>query len=146
MYKVGELSLVYVREPEENLIKITSSEDAYNFLKTIYDERFVEHREFAYIIIIDKKNTVIGFSKISEGGVSGTIIDPKIIFQTALLKNASRFVITHNHPSGNLTPSKEDDFITEKIKKGSEILDINMMDHIIYTKNGYYSYADNDNL
>ncbi len=93
-------------------------------------------------MLLNKANKVLGTCTITSGTVSGTIADPKLVFATALKANASGIIIAHNHPSGNLKPSKADELITAKIKSGSQYLDINVMDHLIITKEGYYSFAD----
>jgi DNA repair protein RadC len=79
---------------------------------------------------------------ISSGGISGTVLDTRVIFQGALLANASSLIIFHNHPSSNLKPSKADKDITNKIKKAGELLDIILLDHLIITEHSYYSFAD----
>lgn len=102
--------------------------------------------ECFYILILNRANEAIGVKQISQGGVSGTVADPKVIFQSALKANASAIILSHNHPSGNLTPSSEDLKLTKKLKEGGKLLDISILDHIIYSTEGYYSLADEGNI
>ena len=102
----------------------------------------MEHVEEMYMILLNTANKSLGYSKVSTGGVSGTIVDIKIIFQIALMGNASSFIIAHNHPSGNLKPSNADLILTRKIKEAGEIMEIKLLDHLILTKEGFMSMAD----
>jgi DNA repair protein RadC len=85
---------------------------------------------------------VLGIFEVSSGGVTGTVADPKLIFVAALKANACAIVISHNHPSGNLKPSQQDEQLTQKINQAGKFLDIKLLDHIIVTSEGYYSFAD----
>lgn len=102
----------------------------------------IEHIEEMYIILLNNANKSLGYSKISSGGTKGTLVDIKIIFQIALMGNASAFIIAHNHPSGNLKPSNSDVTLTKKIKAAGEIMDIKLLDHLILTKEGFMSMVD----
>ena len=126
--------------------KVTCSRQAYEYLSSLYDPGQIEHIELFYILLLNRNNNILGAHLLSMGGVAGTVVDPKIIFQTAILANASALVLCHNHPSGNLTPSTQDVDITLKVKAGAKFLDISIADHIIITKEGYYSFADNGHL
>ena len=95
-----------------------------------------------WIILLNRANVVIKKTLISTGGVSGTLVDAKIIFSKALEELASAVILVHNHPSGNLQPSQADKTLTSKIKKAGEVLEIQVLDHIIFTNEGYYSFAD----
>ena len=85
----------------------------------------------------------MGYAQISSGGLTGTVCDPKIIFQYALQTNASGIILAHNHPSGNLQPSQADIQITEKVREAGKLLDIALLDHLILTGEGFYSLTDN---
>ncbi len=87
-------------------------------------------------------NKVLGVCKISIGGLAGTVTDPKKIFQTALKANAASVILCHNHPSGNLKPSKSDIEITKKCVEAGNFLDLKVLDHVIVTRDGYFSFAD----
>lgn len=121
--------------------KISCSKDIFDMLEADFQDLKVE--EF-WIILLDRSLHVISKHIISQGGVSGTVVDPKTIFKLALSNLASCVVLAHNHPSGNLKPSKEDLRITEKLVNAGKFLDISITDHVIMTDNGYYSFCDND--
>ena len=143
LLNVSEVEITYkTKINKKDRKKITSSKDAYNLLKQVYNNDTVEYVESFYILILNRANEAIGVKQISQGGVSGTVADPKVIFQTALKANASAIILSHNHPSGNLTPSSADINLTKKLNKGGKLLDISIHDHIIYTSEGYYSMAD----
>ncbi len=123
--------------------KITQSKDVFElFQPTIGD---LPHEEF-WILLLNRSNRIIEKIKISQGGVSGTVIDVKIILKHAVEKLASSIILCHNHPSGNKTPSSADDAITNKLKNGAELLDIQVIDHIIVADVEYFSYADEGKL
>lgn len=139
-HAVGEVSLIYTRKHITiPFSKITSPEEAYSAFKFIFDRRTMEHKESVYAMYLDRANKVLGFAQISTGGVAGSVVDPKIVFQYALLLNASGLILAHNHPSGNLKPSKSDINLTEKIRKGAKLLDIDLLDHLIITSEDYCS-------
>lgn len=119
--------------------KITSSADAYEIMKP--DLLDLKHEEF-WIILLNRGNRVIGKQIISSGGVSGTVADPKIIFKTALSLLASSIILVHNHPSGNLNPSQKDLDLTKKMKAAGQVLEIPVLDHIIFADQGYLSFLD----
>ena len=125
--------------------KITNSDTAANILRSIWSEN-IEYKEEMYLLLLNRQNAVLGYTKISEGGASGTFCDPKMIFQPALLAHASSIILSHNHPSGNKTPSQSDIELTKKIKQGGELLEIKLLDHIILTPESYYSLADEGNM
>ena len=126
--------------------KISSSKDAYQVLMNAYDQDKIEMREEFIIILMNRANKVLGWVQVSEGGVSGTVVDSKIIFGIALQMQASAIILSHNHPSGNLKPSEADYTTTKKLKKAGEIMDIPILDHLICTTEGYTSMADEGTL
>ena len=93
-------------------------------------------------MLLNRANRVIGISDISTGGVSGTVADPKVIFGIALKANASSIILAHNYPSGNLNPSQPDVSLTNRLKQAGKILQLSVLDHLIITRDGYYSFAD----
>ncbi len=122
--------------------KILRSSDIYDLLKEGWSER-IEYIEEFVLLVLDRSNRVTGKVVISMGGVTGTVVDPKVIFQYALLSNACAIVIAHNHPSGNLNPSQADINLTKKINEAARFHEIVLLDHLIMTNdNGYYSFAD----
>ena len=123
--------------------KITSSASAYEILKANWDEGRLELQEEFKVLLLNRANDVLGIYNMSMGSVSGTVVDVRLLFAVALKCNASGILISHNHPSGNLNPSEADKEITKKIKQASDIFDIKMIDHIIITHLGYFSFLDN---
>lgn len=126
-------------EPEAKP-KITSSKDAFELLRG--DLMDLPKEEF-WVLLLNRANRVITKRRISEGGVSGTVADPKIIFKLALEELASGVIVAHNHPSGNLSASQQDIDLTRKLKEGGKLLEIQLLDHIIVAGTRYYSFADN---
>lgn len=119
--------------------KITSSQDAYQALLPKLQDLSTE--EF-WILLLNRQNEIIELKQVSQGGVAGTVVDPKVIFKIALQALASGIILSHNHPSGNLKPSKADLDITKKLKTAGQSLEINVLDHLIISEQGYYSFAD----
>lgn len=118
---------------------VTSSHDIALFLqKKLRDHR---HEVFA-VLFLNRANKVNHFEIISEGGITGTVADPRIILKKALEENAVSIILCHNHPSGSLKPSKADEQLTYKIKEAANFLDIRVLDHIIVSDDGYFSFAD----
>jgi DNA repair protein RadC len=134
------------RKAKENPIEkpvIKSSIDAYNHMR--YDLENLDHEQF-WILLLNKGNKIIESINISKGGVSATVVDPKLIFSFALEQKASGIILFHNHPSGNISPSESDIIFTEKLRKGAKLLEINIIDHIIIGQNTYFSFADEQKL
>jgi DNA repair protein RadC len=138
---VGALELGRRKKNTESEKKaiIKCSEDAYNVIRPHLED--LKHEEF-WILILNRRNQVLKKQHISSGGVSGTVADPKIIFHAALQELASSVLLVHNHPSGNRKPSQADINLTKNLKKAGEVLEIPVVDHIIYTDDGYSSFAD----
>lgn len=118
---------------------INSSRDAYNIMRRHLID--LNHEEF-WIILIGRSQKVLSKELVSKGGLSATVADPKIIFYMALQQQASGIILVHNHPSGNLKPSHQDIDLTKKISAAGRMLEINVLDHLIITDNGYYSFGD----
>ena len=129
------------RRAEETLElkKITSSKAVFEIMQPIIGE--LPHEEF-WVLYLNNSNKVIYKSQLSKGGITGTVVDVRLIFKTALENNATSIILTHNHPSGKLQASDADTAITKKLKLAGEQLDIKVLDHIIITENGYYSFQD----
>lgn len=127
-----------VERPE--CVKITGSQDAFKLMTPVVGDLI--HEEF-WIILMNRSNRCIRKQKISQGGISGTVIDIRLILKYAVELLASSMIICHNHPSGNLQPSEADNKITKKIMESAKIMDIQLLDHIIIADNSYFSYADN---
>jgi len=119
---------------------IKSSRDVYMEMYPTYVDK--QHEEF-WVLYLNRKNKIIGRRDIGKGGISSTTVDPKIIFKIALQLAASSIILTHNHPSGTVSPSQEDIQLTNKIKNAAGFLDISLLDHLIFAGKDFYSFADN---
>ena len=122
---------------------VLSSRDIANYLQAQF--QYKKHEIFA-VVFLNRGNKINHFEIISEGGMTGTVADPRIILRKALEHDAVSIVLCHNHPSGNLKPSRQDEDLTQKIKQASAYFDITVLDHIIVSNEGYYSFADEGNL
>ena len=122
--------------------KITSSLVCYEILKRNWNNSTIEYKEDFNILLLNRANNVLGIHQISTGGQAGTVVDPKMIFSVALKAGAASIILSHNHPSGNLNPSEQDRSITRRLVECGELLDISILDHVIVTKNGYFSFSD----
>lgn len=120
-------------------VRITSSNDIYQLIKP---ELMDLQREEFWVMLLNRANRLIKKQQISSGGISGTVADPKIIFKAALDQYASSIILVHNHPSGNLKPSTADLNLTKKMKEAGNLLEIPVLDHIIFSDEGYLSFAD----
>lgn len=121
--------------------KIIKPLDAYNILKEIYNNDFYD-LEKAYVLFLSRDNHLIDSILISIGGLTGTVIDSKKVFREALIRKACSVILCHNHPSGRCLPSESDKTLTKKMKLAGDAIDIQLVDHIIITGNGYYSFGD----
>jgi len=118
---------------------ITSSTDVANYLQTLLKD--YKHEVFA-VLFLNRSNKINHFQIISEGGITGTVADPRIVLKKALEEDAVSIILCHNHPSGSLKPSKADEELTYKIKEAAKYFDIKVLDHLIVSDDGYYSFAD----
>lgn len=119
--------------------KVTCSKDAYDYISPKIAD--LPHEEF-WILLLNRANKIIGEKRISEGSLSSSIADPKKVFKMALEQSVSAIILSHNHPSGNRKPSKEDIRLTKKLVEGGKILEIAVLDHIIVANQTYFSFAD----
>lgn len=138
---VGEMSLNY-KTKDKPKIKILRSADAYEYCKMFWPDD-IEYRESFYVLALNRASNIIAWIEISKGGTTGTVADKKMIFQSLLMSNADRFIIMHNHPSGQLKPSEQDIKLSKDINMGSKYLELTMLDSIIITTESFYSMADN---
>lgn len=145
--KKNTISEIQVSYSNENkcTVKITGSDTAFEILKACWNSGTIELQEEFKIILLNRSNHVLGIYPVSKGGISGTLVDPKLVFSVALKCNASSIILAHNHPSGNLKPSRADELLTQKLIKAGIYLDIKVLDHLIITPKGYFSFLD-DNL
>lgn len=138
-----EITIKYKGTKKTELRKLTNSRETYEVCKLLYNENTIDWAEEMILICLNRANKVIGYYKVSQGGTTGTVCDPKIVFTIALnCAGTTSIILSHNHPSGNTEPSSADKQITEKIKNAGRMLDINVLDHIIVTDESYYSFAD----
>lgn len=145
-YRIPKVKLSYVSDGIANKPKIISSIDTTNHFRNDYEPGMIEYRESFKVMYLNRANKIIGICTISEGGTDATVVDKKIVFTGALLANASSIIVCHNHPSGNILPSFQDDKLTKEIKSGCDTLGLKLLDHIILTHDNSYSYADNCRL
>jgi DNA repair protein RadC len=122
---------------------LRSSKDAFEIIKMHIGDI---HYEQFLVIMLNQSNKIIRVVSISEGGVTGTVVDPKKIFKLAIDNNATGLVLGHNHPSGNIQPSEQDNKLTSKLAAAGKLLDINVLDHIIVGEEDYYSFADDGRM
>jgi DNA repair protein RadC len=123
----------------EDTPKIQSSRDIFNEIQPLFADLI--HEEF-WTVLLNRSNKIIDKIKISQGGISGTITDIRLILKYAIERSASAIILCHNHPSGNLRPSDSDLSITEKIKESGKLMEINILDHLIVSDSKYLSFAD----
>ena len=123
-------------------VKINGSQDSADYIRQFY-EGDIEIFESFFILLLNRQNKTIGYAKISQGGVTGTVVDAKIVIKYIVDTLASAVILCHNHPSGNLKPSTDDINLTEKLVKAVKLVDSQVLDHIILTSDNFYSFADN---
>jgi DNA repair protein RadC len=143
LYQVTEVELIYkskVKASERP--KITRSCEVYEVFKSCWDLNKIELQEQFKVMFLNRANKVLCIYEVGTGGITGTVADLRLIFAAALKANACCVVLSHNHPSGNLQPSKADLDLTSKIKAAGDILDIKVIDHLIVCMEGYLSFAD----
>ncbi len=142
--QISEVKLTYVSKVKSEMrINVSSSREAYRALFSSWDLQTIEHIEEFKVLLLNRANKVLGIATVSKGGITGTVIDVRIILQYALKANACSIIVAHNHPSGNLEPSNADIQITKKIKEAAKLMDISLLDHLVITiGEKYYSMAD----
>lgn len=138
-----ELGLRRVSEPNEKIDIINSSKKAYEYMQRYFKGLQVEH---FVVLFLNRAMKPIKLEKISEGGLNATVVDIRLIGKMALMNLASAVILAHNHPSGNLNPSESDFLLTQKIKNGLQLIDVQISDHLVIGENEYYSFSDNGNL
>jgi DNA repair protein RadC len=126
--------------------QITNTRDAAAAFRPHFPPGQLQYREFAFAAYFSADNRVLGVQKLSEGGTASSIIDMKVLFAGALLCGAQSLMLCHNHPSGQLKPSKADLTVTKKAKEAGKLLDIEVLDHIIITATSYYSFLENGEI
>lgn len=139
--QVAEIQVSYSTRQTPK-VKITSSDDAYKVLMSVWNNDTIELQEEFKILLLNRRNQALGIYPLSKGGITGTVVDLRLIFAVALKCNATGIIFSHNHPSGNLKPSDSDISLTKTAKKWGDLIDIKILDHLIISKNGYFSFSN----
>lgn len=144
---VAEIKLSYTANVKSSLRpKVESSRQVYEVFANNWDKDRIEFVEDFKVMLLSRANRVLGIVIISSGGTAGTVVDVKLVFAAAIKANSSSIILAHNHPSGNLRPSEQDRRLTQRMKQAGTIMDIPVLDHMIITAEGYYSFADEGEL
>ncbi|MFA6261087.1 MAG: JAB domain-containing protein [Bacteroidia bacterium] len=142
---IPQIKISVAFEPQtlkRDLVQVLNSKDCHTVLMQCFDPSTINWKEEFHMLCLNRNNKVVGYYKVSEGGCSGTVVDSKVIFTTALNTGAHSIVLAHNHPSGNMKPSSADLAITKKLKDAGNLLEIMVMDHLIISDSEYFSFAD----
>jgi len=139
--KISEIKVIYSNKNKET-VHVNSSESAYRVFKEHWNPDTIELQECFKVLYLNRANIVLGIVHHSVGGVTGTVVDVKLVIGTALKVVASGIIIAHNHPSANLRASEADKALTNKMKEAAKLFDIQLLDHLIITKEDYTSFAD----
>ena len=143
MEKISEIEIVYKSTVKKSdRFKVTNSKDAFNVILSLWNKDNIELLEEFKVLFLNRANEALGIHTLSKGGISGTVVDIRLLFAIALKSAASSIILVHNHPSGNLNPSQADIQLFNKIKEASRFLDINVLDNLIICKDDYYSCND----
>lgn len=146
-YKVAEIELVYRSKVKANdRVKVVTAHEAYRVFMRHWDDNKIDLVEQVKMILLDTANRCLGIVDIGLGGMDLCIVDPRIVFAAALKGKASGIILAHNHPSGNLKPSRSDTMLTNKLVEAGKLLDLRLLDHLIVTSEGYYSFGNDGTL
>lgn len=141
-YKTNLNELTLKRNPTDfKRVKIRSSQDSAEYIRNFYSDDLTIFESF-FLLLLNHQNNTIGYAKISQGGICGTVVDVRIVCKYAIESLSTRVILCHNHPGGSLQPSGADKAITSKIKQALTLFDVEVLDHIILTENSYFSFAD----
>jgi DNA repair protein RadC len=145
LHEVAEIKVSY-KTTNTPKVKITSGDVAFEVLLSSWNQDTIELQEEFKVLLLNRANEVLGIYPLSKGGITGTVVDQRLIFAVALKCNATGIILCHNHPSGNLKPSDTDISLTRSIKKCADFLEITLIDHLIITKKGFYSFSNEGKL
>lgn len=146
-YSVGEVELTYKnRVPFEERQNVASADAAYRQVLNIIDPNKIDYKEFFVVIFCDRMGNITGYHTLASGGIDGCAVDVRQVMQGALLTNSACILVAHNHPSGGLRPSTADRETTKMINNACKALDIRLLDHLIVTNHGYYSFKSEGEL
>ena len=143
--KLREVTAVYKTVGSIQNVKISSAKDVNDYIRTVYPVA-INIREAMVVLYLNNSNRTVGYSVASIGGITGTLVDVRLILRDALLTQSTAIILVHNHPSGNLQPSQADISITEKVMNAALLMDIKLIDHLIITENQFFSFADEGKL
>ena len=139
--QLAEISINYsARVKNTDRAVINSSQSVYNLVRPDWQE--INIRESMKVLYLNRANKVLGIYELSKGGITGTVVDLRLLFATALKSLSCSIILLHNHPSGNLKPSQADINITNKVKDAGKLLDIQLLDHLIMTEDSFFSFSD----
>jgi DNA repair protein RadC len=141
-YKFPQIK-VKVSVTKGDKVTITSPEKMVEVMRSIFNSDTILWTEEVIMVCLNRANDVVGYYRVSSGGFSGTVLDPRVVMTIALQNACSSIILAHNHPSGNLKPSEGDKAITEKIKNACAFFDMKLLDHLIITDESYYSFNEN---
>lgn len=144
-YKFPKIK-VKVSVTKGDKVTITSPEKMVEVMRSIFDADTIMWTEEVIMVCLNRANDVVGYYRVSSGGFSGTVLDPRVVMTIALQNASSSIILAHNHPSGNLKPSDGDISITEKIKNACAFFDMKLLDHLIITDESYYSFNESGRL
>lgn len=139
---VPEIKIRYNKSTKVFLGKVTNSKDAADFIRKTYSRGSIQLQESFIVLYFNRANEILGYYKHAIGGIAGVVGDIRLIYATALASASVGIILAHNHPSGNLNYSQADLEFTKKVRDAGKILDIQLLDHLIVTKTGYFSFAD----
>jgi len=145
LMEVAEIKVSYSNSNLEK-VKVTNSQNIFDFVIKHWNQDIIEYQEEVKIVLLNRANIVLGIYEMSKGGKSGIIVDIRIILGVALKCNASSIIMIHNHPSGKLVPSDADVKITKGLKDACRLMEIGLLDHLIITREEYYSFSDEGTL
>jgi len=142
-YHIAEVELVYRSKVKPSQRpQVTTSGDIHKILRQVWNMDKMELVEQFKVLFLNRANRVLGVLDASSGGITGTVADPRIILAAAIKCNAVNIILSHNHPSGSIKPSRADEQLTLKIKEAARYLDMSVIDHVIMTSEEYFSFAD----
>jgi DNA repair protein RadC len=145
--EVAEITLAYrPKIKASQRPRVTCSREVHEVLRSFWNTDALEYIEQFQVMLLSRANRVLGISTISTGGTAGTVVDAKVVFGAALKANASSIILSHNHPSGNLLPSEQDKRLTRRLVEIGRALDLPVVDHVILSSEGYFSFADEGEL
>jgi len=141
-----EVEIHYKRSHIDSMAYVDRAERANFYIRKFINQNRIDYKEFFWVMLLNRANRILAFTEIGSGTTAGVTVNTKEIFQLALLSNASSIILIHNHPSGKLEISRSDRDLTNKVKESAELLDVQVLDHIIITSESYLSFAEEGEL